>query len=108
MQIITLSPEMSQQFNISLDSVSCTIKLHQHTTGLYLDLWVGTTAVCLGVLCMNANRLVRYSYLRARTGFSGDLFFIDSQGSDDPEWSELGSRFQLCYITNAELESAAA
>lgn len=99
---------MSQQFNIVLDGVTCTMHVHQHSTGLYMDLWVGDIAVCLGVLCLNANRIVRYDYLRAKSGFLGDLFFIDTQGSDDPEWSELGGRYQLYYITNSELESAAA
>lgn len=103
MQTISLSAEQAQKFTIALDGVSCTLKLTQRSTGIYLDLWVGDAAVCLGVLCMNANRLVRYNYLRARTGFKGDLFFIDSQGFADPEWSELGTRFKLCYLSASEL-----
>lgn len=108
MQEITLSASKSQQFSVTLDSVSCTIKVHQRTSGLYLDLWVGSTAVCLGVLCLNANKIVRYDYLRSATGFSGDLFFIDTQGSDAPEYSELGTRYLLYYVTNDELDSASS
>lgn len=103
MQSITLSAKKAQQFTVTLESVSCTIKVHQRTTGLYMDLYVGDTAVFLGVICLNANRMVRYEYLRARTGFKGDLFFIDTQGSDDPEWSELGDRFVLYYVTSDEI-----
>lgn len=103
MQTLSISAEKSQKFTVTLEGVSCTIQLTQRTTGLYLDLYVGDTAVCLGVICQNANRLVRYDYLRAKSGFRGDLFFIDTQGSDDPEWSELGDRFQLCYVTSEEI-----
>lgn len=103
MQIISLSAEKSQQFTTVLDGISSKIQLTQRTTGLYIDLWVGDKAVCLGTLCLNANFIVRYDYLRANSGFSGDLFFIDTQGSDSPEWSELGSRYLLYYVTDDEL-----
>jgi len=108
MQEISISAVKSQTFSVTLDSVSCTIKLHQRTTGLYLDLWVGDTAVCLGVICLNINKIVRYSYLRAKTGFSGDLFFVDTQGGDDPDWSGLGDRFILYYVTDDELEEVSS
>lgn len=104
---VALKAEKSQQFNVTLDGVSCTIKVYQRDTGLYMDLYVGeSTAVCLGVACLNAVRIVRYDYLRAKTGFSGDLFFIDQKGSDDPYWQELGGRYMLYYVTNSELDNA--
>lgn len=106
MQLISISAEKSQTFPITLDGVACTIKVNQRSSGLFMDLWVGDSAVCLGVLCLNANKIVRYDYLRSATGFSGDLFFIDNQGSDDPEYSELGTRYLLYYVTNDELDGA--
>jgi hypothetical protein len=103
MQVVNVSAEKSQQFNIALAGVTCTLKLTQRSTGLFLDFWVGDAAVCLGVLCLNANKLVRYEYLRASTGFTGDLFFIDTKGTDDPDWSELGTRYKLYYVSSDEL-----
>ena len=33
----------------------------------------------------------------AYRGFRGELYFIDTTGSLDPQWQELGSRFILVY-----------
>jgi hypothetical protein len=46
------------------------------------------------VLCRDLVYLVREAYL----GFTGDLTFIDAEGADDPQYSGLGSRWQLVYI----------
>lgn len=107
MQSVSLSAEKSQRFTITLDGISCTIRLYQRDNGMFIDLYVGTdTAVCLGVACLNAVRIVRYDYLRAKTGFKGDLFFIDTQGSDDPYYLTLGTQFKLYYVTDDELSAA--
>lgn len=100
---ITLSPQVSQMFTVTLENVSCTIKLHQRTTGLYMDLWVNDNLVFAGVLCLNITKIVRYDYIRAASGFKGELFFADMQGNDDPEYSELGTRYVLYYLASDEL-----
>jgi len=100
---ITLSPNVSQIFTVTLEGVSCTIKLHQRTTGLYLDLWVRDVLVLAGVLCLNITKIIRYDYLRAASGFKGELFFADMQGTDDPEYTGLGTRYVLYYLASDEL-----
>lgn len=64
-----------------------------------MDLYVDDSPVMQGVICLNCNFMVRYSYL----GFSGDLVFVDSSGTDDPSYDELGTRFRLYYLTADDL-----
>jgi hypothetical protein len=35
-------------------------------------------------------------------GFIGNLLFVDTQGSSDPTYDGLGSRFSLVYLTAEE------
>lgn len=101
MQTISISPATSQQLNIRLSDQDCTIRLVQRTTGLFIDLSVNGKYLIQSVICLNCNKLVRY----AQHSFSGDLFFADTKGSDDPVYDELGGRFKLFYITADELEA---
>lgn len=80
-----------------------TIRVYQRTTGLYADLGISDSWIAQGVLCLNGNRLVRYAHL----GFRGDLFFLDTKGSEDPSYEELGDRFLLFYATPDEMSAAA-
>lgn len=99
MQEITLSAQKGQQFTVSLGGQSSSIRLHQRSTGLYMDLYISHSPIIQGVICLNCNRMVRYDYL----GFSGELVFVDTKGTLDPVWDELGSRYKLFYLTAEEL-----
>ena len=94
LQTIPLSATPSQLSRVSLGGQPCTIKVYQKSTGLYLDLLVSDKPVITGRLCHNANRLVRDEYL----GFVGDLMFVDTAGSSDPDSTGLGGRFILTYM----------
>lgn len=95
MNIIPLQPLPSQILNVSLAGQACVISVYQKTTGLFLNLTVTNTPRVFGVLCHDRVRLVRQPYL----GFIGDLSFIDTQGVDDPQYTGLGSRWVLAYLT---------
>lgn len=99
MQQITLQSSKSQKVTVTLNGQSCQLKIYQRGTGLYMDLYINGDARMQGVLCLNCNFIVRYSYL----GFSGDLVFVDTQGISDPEWSGVGSRYRLYYLTAEEI-----
>ncbi|SPB14885.1 hypothetical protein NOV72_02116 [Caballeronia novacaledonica] len=70
---------------MALAQQSCGLAVYQKRTGLYLDLYVAGKLVMAGVLCRNHVYLVHETYL----AFTGDLAFVDTAGSDDPQYSGL-------------------
>lgn len=99
MQIIPLQPVPNQAVTVNLNNQICQINVRQATYGLFLDLYVDNVLIIGGVICENLNRIVRSLYL----GFSGDLAFIDNQGSSDPTFEGLGTRYSLAYLAPSDL-----
>lgn len=93
MLTISLKQQKEQQFSVSLGGQQCVIKLEQRESGLYLSLTADNKVIVQNVICLNSVYLIRYQYL----GFIGDLFFYDTQGTDNPNYSELSTRFLLYY-----------
>lgn len=100
MQEISLQPAKGQDVRVTLGSQSCRVRLHQRSTGFYIDLWKDDSPLMQGVLCLNCTRLVRYPYL----GFSGDLVFVDTLGTDNPTWDGIGARYKLYYLAAEDLQ----
>ena len=110
MLIVPTQPVANQTLNVSLANQACTINIYAKGqfdyAGLYLDLYVNNALIIGGVICLNAVKIVRSSYL----GFVGDLAFFDNQVStvvgaqdgDNPLYTGLGSRWFLYYLTAAE------
>lgn len=96
---VSLEAVKEQTVNVALNQQQCSIRLVQRESAMYMDLSVNNVPLIQGVPCLYANKMVRYSYL----GFSGDLVFLDTQGTSDPEYSNLGGRYKLFYMTEAEL-----
>lgn len=101
MLVIPLSASPSQQVSVTLNGQNCVIRVYQKSTGVYADLTVNNVVLFTAVLCHDRDRLVRYKYL----GFSGDLSFIDSQGSTDPDYTGFGSQYFLVYLSPDEVTS---
>lgn len=104
MQIIPVQATPAQIFQVQLNGQSCTISLYQKFWGLFCDLYVSGNLIIGGVLCLNANYIVRSLYL----GFEGDLGFYDTQpsildGPSDPSYTGLGTRFQFLYFAPSDL-----
>jgi hypothetical protein len=102
--IVPLQPFPNQQVQVQLGGQAVTVNVFQQAFGLYVDVFVGPNAIIQGVVAKNLNRIVRSGYL----GFSGDFAFWDTQGSDDPVYTGLGSRWQLVWITPTELATLGA
>lgn len=102
MQIIPVQSVPNQTFSILLANQPCQITLTTRSRGLYADLVIANEPLRLGVKCENKNRLIRYGYL----GFIGDLWFFDTQGSLDPVYTGLGSRYLFEYLEAADLTAA--
>lgn len=90
---IPLVATPSQRLNVQLGDQSCRLAIRQRRTGLFVDLYEQDKPVVLGVKALNLTKLVRGAYL----GFTGDLFFVDTQGADDPVYSGLAGRFLLVW-----------
>jgi hypothetical protein len=66
---------------------------------MYCDLAINGNPVWYGRLCLNLNGLNWYRYM----GFYGQLLFVDTQESSDPDYTELGTRYVLVYaVTGAD------
>jgi hypothetical protein len=90
---ISLQPVPSQSLQITLNGQNCTIRVYYKWTGLFVDVLVNNAAVVTSRIARNGVPIVRKGY----TGFIGDLYFIDTQGIDDPRYDGLGSRWFLTY-----------
>ena len=92
-QFIPITAVAAQTFTIQLNGQSCSISLSQKNNGLYFDMTVNGNSCVNSVLCLNLVGLIRETYY----GFSGQLAFFDTQGTNDPYYTGLGSRYQLVY-----------
>lgn len=102
MKLIPLSAVPSQNLIVNLGGQSCQINVYVMSYAsprLYLDLSSNGANVMTGVMCHDRDKLVRRAYL----GFAGDLTFVDTQGTDDPMYTGLGSRFLLIYLEASDL-----
>ena len=103
MQIVPLKAVPAQTLLVPLTNQDVQLNIYQKLTGLFMDVYANNSVIILGVQCENANRIVRNSYL----GFVGDFIFVDTQGQTNPNSSGLGTRYQLQYLTEADLEALA-
>lgn len=102
MVIVPTKALPNQTLQIQLGTQACQIVLFQTSYGIFINLYVSGVLIIGGVRCENLNRIVRSLYL----GFSGDLVFYDTQGTDDPIYTGVGTRFLLVYLTAEELAGA--
>lgn len=98
---VPLSPIPAQSLGVVLAQQNCQINVYQKTTGLFFDLLVDNVFIVSCVIGRDGDRMVRQKY----RNFIGDFTFIDTQGSDDPVYTGLGSRWVLIYMEAADLLS---
>jgi hypothetical protein len=94
-QTIPISAIAAQTCTIQLGDQNCEISLYKKSTGLYFDLILNNVPIVQTMLCLNLVGLVREQYL----GFIGQLAFFDTQGTNDPEYTGLGTRYLLVYAS---------
>lgn len=103
MQTIALQPVPAQQVQCVLTNQNglaqnCQIAVYLRGTNLYVDLIVAGNPISYAVLAGNMTSLVPSGYF----GFSGTLAWLDTQGSEPPQYTGLGSRWVLLYLTTAD------
>ena len=101
MQSVFLQPVPSQQTQVVLNGQSCVISVYVKNQSMFFDLAVNGIQIASAIQCKNLVSLVPTSYL----GFTGWLLFYDKQGTDDPIYTGLGSRWVMLYLTSADLEA---
>lgn len=113
MQVVPLEALPSQSLQIVLAGQNCALDiytldgydytdptLNTPNTNIYLDLAYNGIDVTETQICLNQKRLlINRQYL----GFVGDFMFVDTQGTSDPQYKGLGSRYVLLYLTAADL-----
>jgi len=99
MQTISIADVPSQTLSVTLGGQSARLRIITRQDSLYLDLYVSDVLLLAGSLCLDRMPIVRDAYL----GFVGSLMFRDTQGTLDPSSPGLGSRYQLVYLTSADL-----
>lgn len=102
MLTIPLQPEANQTLNTIVAGQPATLKVYQRSTGLFVDLYVNDALIIGGVIAHDKTMIVREPYL----GFAGDLSIVDTQGSEDPYYAGLGSRWAMLYFGADELAAA--
>lgn len=98
---IPIQPVPSQQLQVVLAGQNCQIAIYLRGTNLYVDLNVNGLDIAIATLAQDVNALNPISY----STFQGQLMFTDTQGTSDPTYDGLGSRYQLVYLTAAEYAS---
>lgn len=83
----------AQALAVQLGQQACSIVLSQKRTGMFMDLHVGGAPAALGVLVRDAAPILGAPL----PGFSGDFALFDMLGARDPDFTNLGDRFQLFW-----------
>jgi hypothetical protein len=100
MQIIPLQALPSQSLTIVLDGQSVIITIYQKSTGMYMDCVLNTSIIFTTFRVLTGVNVIQQTYY----GFSGGLVMIDNQGDEDPDYTGLGSRWQLVYLSETEVK----
>lgn len=108
MLIVPVQAVPNQTFSILLAGQQCQITLLTKFYGLFFTLSVNNTLVRSNVKCQDRNPLLRYPYIDDEANFAGDFFFLDTQGTDDPVYTGIGSRFLFEYIEASDIAVAEA
>lgn len=98
MQNIPMQPIPSQLVKVVLGGQNVQIFIYQKDQGLFVDINSDGVDIVVGVIARDAVPIICREYM----GFIGNILFVDTQGSSDPTYSGLGSRFSLVYLTADE------
>jgi len=94
----------SQVINVLLSNQATTLNIYQKgnnsaTLALYMDVLLNGALVVGGVVCQNLNVIIRNAYF----GYSGDFAWFDTQGTTDPVYTGIGTRYQLWWLAPSDL-----
>ena len=91
--IVPIDKLSNQSFDIDLNDQRCRFEFITKGVFLYMNLSIDEEEKLNGIICLNGVNLIEYNYFN----FKGKLYFMDTQGNDDPMCYGLGERWQLIY-----------
>lgn len=94
MQEIPLQAAPSQVTRVVLAGQNCQIFIYEKDQGLFIDVNADGVDIVVGVIARDAVPIICREY----DIFNGNLMFIDTQDSADPDYTGLGARFALVYL----------
>lgn len=97
--VIPVQAVANQQLSVQLEGQAVQLSIFTMLGALFMSVSVNNSVIISSVICENKNRIVRDAYL----GFLGDFCWLDTQGDLDPYYAELGSRFQLIYLSETDV-----
>lgn len=97
---VPLAAVPSQTESITLGGQQCQIAVRLLGDTLYFSLSINNTPILVNHACRNRTRML---LAQQYSGFQGDFVFVDTQGDHEPEFTGLGGRYVLLYLTQAEL-----
>lgn len=92
----------NQELAIELEEQDCTIQVRQLGNYTYLTLWIDSTLIVENAICMPGVAILQ-GYVH---GFRGNFVLVDSSDPNNQQlsnYTELGSRFILLYLTDEEI-----
>jgi hypothetical protein len=101
MQTIPLQPVPNQVTKVVLGGQNCQIRISMRGESLFVDVSANGEDVVSTVIAEDVAPIICRGYV----GFSGNLLFIDTQGADAPQYTGLGTRWQLVYLDATEAEA---
>jgi hypothetical protein len=99
MLIVPTASIASQTVDVVVNNQIVQLAIYQKVFGVFMDVYVNNQLIIGGVLCLNVTRIVRSLYL----GFSGDFIWYDTQGTSQPYYTGIGSRYLLVYLSPSDL-----
>lgn len=95
---IPIQPIPAQVVKSVLGGQNVQIFAYQKPQGLFVDVNVDGVDVIVAAIARDVTPLIAATY----SGVVGNLLFVDTLGSSDPDYTGLGSRFSLVYLSDAE------
>lgn len=91
--VVPLVATPAQTLSITLGNQQVRLNVSQKYFGVFVDVYVSGALIIGGVWARNMTQIVRTPYL----GFLGDLYFFDTQGTNDPAYTDFSGRYVLLY-----------
>lgn len=99
MLLVPLQATPNQTLAITLARQATQIAVRQNGDDMYFDLKLDDDYIVRTRICRDRQRLLLDVKYR---GYIGDFAFVDTQGTDDPDFAGLGSRWVLLYLEAGE------